>query len=97
MEKVLEEFILLINKALEVAMKKQQDLKDSNANIEVQDFMSLIIKNLAKIKDNTLSGKLRRPSDGASLGLSYHIGEWFQGEELNDLARQIDRYYKEKM
>ncbi|MFH1780582.1 MAG: hypothetical protein ABH841_01045 [Candidatus Nealsonbacteria bacterium] len=96
MEKILEEFIRLVDQAIEIAQKKHQELEKSKANVEMQYFMILTLRNLKKIKENAVSGQLHRPSGGATLGLSYHIGEYFD-DELYDIAWEIDGYYQEKM
>lgn len=84
-----EKFVTMIDEAIAVAKAEaeRQPLK--------QEMYTLATVNLGKIRENFLNGKLG-PSGGASLGLSFNIGE-FDSAKLYDLGWKIDKFYKEEL
>jgi len=96
MDDNLQGFIELTDKAISVAKNKLKQLTETNSNRGLIEMAELTVKNLTAMRDNAANGKLPRPSNGASLGLSYHIGDWCN-DELYELALDLDEYYQTKM
>lgn len=96
MDKNLHEFIELLNKAINVAKVKLELIQKESSNKDLLEMAELTVKNLQDWRDIAVAGKLPRPSHGAGLGLSKHIGEWCN-DELYELALDLDEYYQKKM
>jgi hypothetical protein len=90
MDAIVQGFISLLDKAVDVAKRER------SAMPHLRDSYDLAIKMLGATRENTITGKISRPSNGATLGFSRNIGEFDDGE-LNRLAHEIDVYYLERM
>jgi hypothetical protein len=83
----------LLDKAITIAEKKKFEHK--NGDDDFQKIIGLTLQNLNDIRENVRKGILAH-SKGATLGLTHHIGEWFD-DELYDVAVEIDEYFKNEM
>jgi len=96
MDNNLHEFIELLTKAINVANVKLERLQKEDSNKGLIEMAELTVKNLQDWRNIAVAGKLPRPSHGAGLGLSKHIGDWCN-DELYELALDLDEYYQTKM
>jgi hypothetical protein len=90
MDKALQVLIGLLDRAVKAAENAATESK------ERKHLYGLTARNLKQLRSTALAGKLPRPSQGATLGLSQNIGEFDSGETYT-LGAQIDDHYRQNM
>lgn len=69
---------------------------EAKKNAVLRESYELAAKNLGEIKEGLLSGKIQRPSGGATLGVGRNVGEFDEGE-LYRLGNKIDLFYRDEL
>lgn len=96
MENKTEEFIKLLDKALEIA---EQIRRDKQPKFKHSERLDNLIGALESIKNKTLIGKLE-PSGGIStLGLSREVADWIEplDSPLLKAVGTIEEYYQKHL
>lgn len=97
MNKELFEFVRLCDIAAVRATEVYCNLQENGATQQLRDIANITIKNIEKIKESALYGKLPRPSNGAGLGLTREVGEWTEDVTLLNAVRDVERFYRNQM
>lgn len=97
LDEVLAEFLRLCDVALARASEVMHDLHRNGADQELHDAAALTVRNLERIREGAVAGRLLRPSGGAGLGLTREVGEWAEDRALLDAVGEAELFYRRRM
>ncbi|MEH1868217.1 MAG: hypothetical protein V7K69_24930 [Nostoc sp.] len=88
-----EEFIKLLDKALQIA---EQTRKDKQPEFKHSERLNNLISALESIKNKTLIGKLEASGGISTLGLSREVADWIEplDSPLLKAVGKIEEYYQ---
>ncbi|MDZ5645693.1 hypothetical protein [Nitrospirillum sp. BR 11828] len=96
-----EGFIKLIQDNINLSERKISEINYEKSDLWRIEYYQRLIDNLMKMKESVIAKKFPRPSSGFSpgvtnIGVTRYLGEWCDDEDVIEIARKLEAFYREK-
>ena len=95
----IEEFIKLIDNALQIAEEMLKTRQSDQSDFLLKERLSNVIRVLRRTKNNAINGNLTLSGGVLTLGLVREVADWIEplNSRLLEAVSAIEQYYQEQL
>ncbi len=95
----IEEFIKLIDNALQIAEEMLKTRQSDQSDFLLKERLSNVIRVLRRTKNNAINGNLTLSGGVLTLGLVREVADWIEplNSPLLEAVRAMEQYYQEQL